>query len=209
MAGNSPTVAGIDVGGPKKGFHAVMLTSGRVVATCASTDAAAVAKWCADQGARIVGVDAPCGWSKDGGSRACERALARKQIHSFSTPTRERAEANPFYAWVQNGACLYAALKKSSYSLFADTGASPPFCFETFPHAIVCAFAGQVVPAKPKAKCRRKTLQDVGIDTAMLTNIDFIDAALCAAAARAFLSGSTALYGDAGEGIIVVPGSLK
>jgi hypothetical protein len=40
--------------------------------------------------------------------------------------------------------------------------------------------AGRVVAAKPKSKVRRKALQDMGYDPGKLSNIDFVDAALCA-----------------------------
>ena len=64
-------------------------------------------------------------------------------------------------------------------------------CFETFPHAIVCAFAGKVVPAKPKKSERRKALRGRGYDDSPLSNIDSIDAALCAVTAEEFHKGRT------------------
>jgi len=38
-----------------------------------------------------------------------------------------------------------------------------------------------------------------------MSNIDFVDAALCAVAADAFRRGDVKLYGDAEEGYVVVP----
>ena len=65
--------------------------------------------------------------------------------------------------------------------------------------------AGRVVPAKPKATVRRAVLRDRGYDISGLTNVDFIDAALCAVAADAFHNGNYRLYGNRSEGFIVVP----
>jgi predicted nuclease with RNAse H fold len=212
MDGNSPTVAGIDVGGPKKGFHAVALHNGQVADTATDLDPGKIVKWCRKHGASIVAVDAPCHWSITGRARTAERELMAEGIWCFSTPTRGSALHHPKknFDWMLNGEALFKELK-SRYALFADQPweRGTLVCLESFPHAIVCALAGQVVPAKPKATRRRKALQDIGIDTTLLTNIDLVDAALCAVAARAFALGSTTLYGDAAEGVIVVPGSLK
>ena len=77
--------------------------------------------------------------------------------------------------------------------------------FESFPHAVVCALAGRVVPTKPKATVRRAALRARGYDVTCLVNIDFVDAALCAVAAEAFLKGCVQCFGDEQEGFIVVP----
>lgn len=79
--------------------------------------------------------------------------------------------------------------------------------FETFPHAMVCALAGKVVAAKPKADTRRKLLRGRGYDISVLSNIDFVDAALCALTAEAFLNNHLQCFGDKQEGFIVVPAS--
>ena len=62
-----------------------------------------------------------------------------------------------------------------------------------------------MVPANPKVPNRRKALIDRGYDLTLLTNIDFIDAALCAVAAREFRQGRFALFGRKDEGFIVLP----
>ena len=94
-------VAGVDVGGAQKGFHAVALKDGAYLGQFASPVAAEVAAWCEEIGARCVGVDAPCQWSS-GRARACERELAKQHISSFITPTREQAVQNTsgFYGWM-------------------------------------------------------------------------------------------------------------
>lgn len=78
-------------------------------------------------------------------------------------------------------------------------------CIETFPHTIVCALAGQVVSARPKAKVRRAALRNRGYDGSNLPNIYFVDAALCAVAAFEFHKNNYKPYGNRAEGYIVVP----
>lgn len=205
MFDESGIVVGIDVGGPKKGFHAVALNEGRYREKFATPDAEAMVEWCRQIGARAVGVDAPCRWSLTGRARPAERALAAEGIHSFATPSRAAAESRDFYRWMINGAELFRLLE-AHYPLFDGGNAtSGPVCFETFPQAVACALAGKVVSAKRKSAVRRELLREAGIDTAPLTSIDTVDAALCALAAHSLLAGSYKTYGDATEGLIVVP----
>jgi len=204
----TPTVIGIDVGGPRRGFHAVALRRGPFEARH-FPDADGAAAWCRELDAQAVAVDAPCAWAVSGGSRLCERSLQAggKVIQCFKTPTESRAGDRAFYGWVRNGMTLYHALDPH-YRLYDGTTRSGPIMLETFPHAVVCALAGKVVPAKPKtATRRRQALCDQGLDDAPLRNIDFVDAALCALTAQRFLLGQTLDFGDATEGFIVVPAS--
>ncbi len=46
-------------------------------------------------------------------------------------------------------------------------------------------------------------------DTSDLTNIDTVDAALCALTARYFLSGNVKTYGDDVEGFFVIPAIIE
>ena len=213
MRPDTTVVAGIDVGGERKGFHAVALRGREVIDKLASPDPHAIADWCRSvgrEGAQAVGVDAPCRWSRSGGSRQAERELMRAGIHCFFSPTRAAAERHPrnYYGWMLRGAVLYAELEKT-HRLYAGEGAtSPPrqpACFETFPQAIACALAGRIVAARDKRAVRKRLLEEAGIDTAPFTNIDWIDAALCALAAQAFVAGRVRVYGEAGEGVIVLP----
>lgn len=208
MFDENSIVIGIDVGGPKKGFHAVALNEGRYWEKFATPDAVSMAEWCRRIGARAVGVDAPCRWSLTGRARPAERALAAEGIHSFATPSRAAAENRDFYRWMINGAELFRLLE-AHYPLFDGGNAtSGPVCFETFPQAVACALAGKVVSAKRKSAVRRELLREAGIDTAPLTTVDTVDtvdAALCALAAHSLLAGSYKTYGDATEGLIVVP----
>lgn len=198
------TVVGIDVGGKRKGFHAVVLSEGKFLDQKADQDPNVIFEWCIERNASVIGVDAPCLWSKGGSSRAAERELGQMGIHCYATPTRKRAGKKTFYNWVFNGETLYGRLKEK-YALFDGTLREGLVCFETFPHAIVCALAGKVVSAKPKASVRRQALRENGYDDQGLPNIDFVDAALCAITADAVIKGRYRRYGDAAEGFIVVP----
>ncbi len=208
IAGSDLIVAGVDVGGPCKGFHAVALKNGAFHGHTDSDSPAKIAAWCKSKNATVVAVDAPCKWSATGRARTAERALMRKGIWCFSTPDRDSAAGHPknHYGWMLNGEALFKALA-SHYPLFdgqAST-AGARVCFETFPQAIACALAGKVVSAKQKRAIRAQALLDRHISIEKLRNIDLIDAALCAVAAHEFASGSMDLYGDRLEGYIVTP----
>jgi predicted nuclease with RNAse H fold len=203
---HTDVVIGVDVGGQEKGYHAVALRGGRYWNKLRTRDAAEIAAWCRQTGARAVGIDAPCRWSRMGRARAAERALAAERIHAFATPNQTVAEGRPFNHWMLNGAALYRLLERH-YRLFDGSNtASGPVCFETFPHAVACALAGKIVSARSKRVIRRQLLREAGIDTTALTNIDTVDAALCALTAQNLLAGNIKIYGEATEGFIVVPG---
>ena len=207
MSPEGIAVVGIDVGGERKGFHAVALQNG-VFRKTTSTNPAKIVKWCLEQKAKIVAADAPCGWSQSGSSRQAERdlMLGEQKINCFAIPTRAHALAHKkgFYGWVFNGEKLYQELKRH-FKLFDGKRRKGRACFETFPHAIACFLAGKVVPAKPKASKRRNILSERRYDVKELSNIDFIDAALCAVAAEAFRHSRTKPFGGPLEGFIVVP----
>jgi predicted nuclease with RNAse H fold len=205
-------VAGIDVGGPKKGFHAVVIEDGaRVVSRLRTRDAEALADWCVDQGAQVVGVDAPCRWRGPGAAaRAPERHLAREGIACYFSPTEARAKEHSFYRWMLPGAALYAALNPR-FPLYAGGAATPagPVVFETFPQAVACALAGQVVSAKEKRTVRGDLLRRAGFPPDDEASMDELDAVLCALAADAFARGDFFAYGDTSrpeDGFIIVPG---
>ncbi len=198
-------VVGVDVGGPKKGFHAVALQDGHYreqFSTLIPTD---IAAWCRRLKASVVGIDAPCRWSLTGRARPCERALAAEGLHIFATPSQAKGEAHPFYRWMVKGADLYCCLAPD-YPLFdGQLSATDRICFETFPHAVACALARKPLSAKRKRADRSRVLREAGVSTEALTNIDWIDAALCALAAHHLVTGRSKHYGDTAEGFIVVP----
>lgn len=104
-----------------------------------------------------------------------------------------------------NGERLFQALA-SSYPLASSPKVAFPCSIETFPQAVACALAGSVVSAKRKGAVRRDLLRKQGLDLSLLTNIDFVDAALCAVAARYVLLGDARAYGELQTGQIWVPG---
>jgi predicted nuclease with RNAse H fold len=200
------TVAGVDVGGMKKGFHGLALRDGQIVATLKTCSAATAAVWCREQRVFAIGIDAPCRWSLTGGARPCERELAGLGLSCFSTPTKTIGEVHPFYQWMVNGAELFRLLA-AHYRLYDRR--SPlvePLCFETFPHAIACALTGTTLSAKQKHVERRRLLEQAGIATDALKTMDDIDAALCALAAQHVVAGQFKAYGDVSEGFILLPG---
>ncbi len=203
-------VVGIDVGGNRKGFHAVALKGGCYLNKFNSLEAKKVLEWCHGNCASVIGIDAPCRWSASrdgkGSARKAECELAQKRISCFATPNQEKAERNlGFYGWMMNGARLYQVIE-ADYPLLAGRNAPVgPTCFETFPQAVACALAGRIVSAKQKRTVRRGLLRDAGIDIEPLTNIDFVDAALCALAAHRLLIGRYQSYGNIEEGFIIVP----
>lgn len=201
----NPTVVGIDVGGERKGFHAVALHDGKFLDKTKNLNPAAIVAWCLDYKARVVAVDASCRWSKYGSSRLAERELSKHSIWCFSSPTKQRALHRDFYEWMLNGEKLYECLESHQYPRFDGERTDGLMCIETFPHAIVCAMAGQVVSAKPKSKVRRKALQNRGYDVSNLSNIDFVDASLCAVAADEFRKDNYQSFGNREEGFIIVP----
>lgn len=207
---------GIDVGGSSKGFHAVALQGNVVLeARCFRGSERGhvigdLVRWCVDQKAQAVAVDAPCGWSMDGGSRPCERALQRMGISSFYTPTKAKAEGRAFYDWVRNGEALFHALQPH-FPLYTGGGAVEPgrrFCFETFPHAITWQRRGGNASARDK-KAQRKELLELNLgkeEVAKLKGIDFIDAALCAQMAADVVAGAPFhALGDVQSGFLLVP----
>jgi predicted RNase H-like nuclease len=73
------------------------------------------------------------------------------------------------------------------------------------PHAVACALARKTLSAKQKRVDRVRLLQEAGVSTGARTNMDWIDAAICALAAQHFVTGRFKPYGDAAGGFIVVP----
>jgi predicted nuclease with RNAse H fold len=172
-----------------------------------SCDPTEIATWCKKIGATIVAVDAPISWSKTGRARPAERELMQEKIWVFATPTEEVAKAHPtnHFGWMLQGAKLYRALEKSFARFNGSNARARAICFETFPHAIACALNDAPLSARNKCKVRRALLATAGVSCDSLTNIDLVDAALCALAAEHFAEGRFEKHGDPAEGFIVVP----
>ena len=198
-------VAGIDVGGTKKGFHLVLLRGNEVLLSTKSPHPDELVQHCLRHRAVVVAVDAPCQWA-DRVPRQAEREMAREGIFSFSTPSRAKALTSAFYGWMFNGERMYAALAVTYSLLDAPDKRATLRTFETFPHAISCALLGKdVASAKIKGRQRRALLTALGLDTTALKSIDDLDAALCAVTAQFFLSRTFKTYGDVEGGFLIVP----
>ncbi len=203
------TTVGIDVGGTRKGFHAVALTGGAYAARLATSDVQALAHWCRSiVQASVIAIDAPCRWSRDGRARPCERELRRQGIICFASPNRQAAAAHPtdYFGWMLRGEALYQALEPSHPLAAALPIGGQRCCFETFPHAITWHLRGGSAQASQKRTQRRALLQQAGIAMGSLTSIDWIDAGLCALTAHHAASGGACVhYGEPETGWIVVP----
>jgi predicted nuclease with RNAse H fold len=201
-------VAGIDVGGDRKGCHLVILCGTRILRNINSRTPEHMLRECIALDVAAVGIDAPCRWGTEDGGRRAERSLAQQGVSSFATPTRERAMSGTsrFYGWMFNGEQVYEAFA-ASYRLFTGgDNLGERVCFETFPHAVTCAMLGRkIASAKQKRVQRRLILENAGIETKTLKSIDAVDAALCALTAKLLLEGQVHAYGDAIGGYIVVP----
>lgn len=204
-----PVVAGVDVGGSRKGFHAVALNAGQYHDRFASRDANQVVRWCVETiGAAVIAVDAPCRWSLTGKSRLAERELHAQGISCFFTPTRESAREHPKnnFGWVFSGQAVFAGLEKTHPLCRAVPGAGEKCCLETYPHAVTWHLRGGSADAKQKRAQRIELLKRHVIATEKLTNNDWRDAALCALVAHRAANGDTLkAFGDAQTGQIIVP----
>lgn len=216
------TTVGIDVGGERKGFHAVALTDGRDPRCFSTTCVRELVRWCRKEvQARVIAVDAPCSWSKkDEHSRLAERELMKNGIACFSTPIRATAierkhqyslgKASNYYGWMLRGEELFEALAEEFPLCRKLPAAGRKCCFETFPHAITWHLRGGTADASQKRIQRRALLEEAGVDIADLTNIDLVDAALCALTAHYAATGKEcASFGEPDTGLIIVPKKQK
>lgn len=209
-------VVGIDVGGERKGFHAVALRDGALDQRRTTPDATELAQWCRDLGAAVIAVDAPCRWSIDGRARPAERELMAQGIQCFASPSRARALEHPsnYYGWMLRGEALYRALEPSHPLATGLPSPGQSCCFETFPHAITCQLhrALGLGPAAASRKRfeRRALLMGCGVACDQLSSIDWLDAALCALAAdQAAQGGPCRIYGEVSSGLVIVPTDLR
>ena len=203
------TTVGIDVGGARKGFHAVAITGGDYSSHLATKDVQELTYWCRETvRARVVAVDAPCRWSNDGHSRLAERELMKQGIWCFSTPTRKQAveHRRNYFGWMLRGEALFRALENDFPLCRKLPATNRKCCFETFPHAITWHLRGGNADASQKRKQRRALLEQAGIDLTRLTNIDLVDAALCALTAYHAATGRACMsFGEQNTGLIIVP----
>jgi len=200
------TTIGIDVGGIKKGFHAVAHRHGVYFAQLHSSSVDKIASWALAHQPLVVAIDAPSMFSPLGNSRQAERDLVKNGMRCFYTPTRERAIQSRFYDWVFNGERLYQAL---GLPVFLGEVNNAPCIIETFPHGIQKSLSGDAPQSRPedgKLSVRKNTLvTNADYDISQLSCIDFVDAALCAVTADYFLNRQFKTYGCLADGFIVMP----
>lgn len=206
---NEITAVGIDVGGERKGFHAVAITGGDYSGHKATKNEKELSDWYRKTvRAHVVAVDAPCRWSIDGHSRLAERELMKKGIWCFSTPTRVNAigHRTNHFGWMLRGEELFRVLGED-FPLCLDLPVAGRACsFETFPHAITWHLRGGNADAAKKRTQRRALLERAGINLSKLTNIDLVDAALCALTAYYAATGRACTsFGEPNTGLIIVP----
>jgi predicted nuclease with RNAse H fold len=211
---------GIDVGGVKKGFHAVANIGGQYLDKLHSIDPEEIVAWALSHHPSAIAIDAPCMFSLNSGSRKAERDLVSAGMRCFYTPTRALAAKSRFYDWVFNAERLYEKLGLPLFmgesfmdKLFMDKPCKAPCVIETFPHAVqiaLCRNDAAFIPEASKSCLRRQTLlQKAAYDVSHLNNIDFIDAALCAVSADYFAKQQFTAYGCTAEGFIVIPNSAS
>jgi predicted nuclease with RNAse H fold len=207
------TTVGIDVGGERKGIHAVAITGGDYLSHRASKDAQDIVRWCRETvRARVIAVDAPCRWSNEGRSRPAEREMMKQGIWCFSTPIREKAveHRSNYFGWMLRGEELFCELEKDFPLCRKLPTGNRKCCFETFPHAITWHLRDGNANASQKRRQRSALLEQAGIDLTHLTNIDLIDAALCALTAYQAATGGACLsFGEPDTGLIIVPSRPK
>jgi predicted nuclease with RNAse H fold len=205
----STLVIGIDVGGRTKGFHAVALKDGQYHDKFASTEVDQLLNWYViGLNPSLIAVDAPCRWSITGNSRPAERELQAERIFCFSTPTREAAYSHPTnnYDWMFSGEALYERLEKTHPLCRSLPTVGAKSCFETFPHAVTWHLRDGNASAKKKRAQRRQLLELHRISTFQLTNIDWVDAAVCALTANLAATGRPMKsFGEPETGQIIVP----
>lgn len=199
-------VIGIDVGGVKKGFHAVAHRNGVFYDKLQSQCPKELAAWSLSHSPAVVAIDSPSAFSIANRSRKAERDLVKADLHCFYTPTKALAKQSHFYDWVFNGELIYRHL---NLPVYLGEHSPMPCCIETFPHAVhntLWRREGAKAPVGSKTVSRRQTLTSkANYDVSSLTSLDFVDAALCALAADYFRLGHFQAYGCKNEGFIVLP----
>ena len=146
------------------------------------------------------------GASPAGPGPVSERLPPKASIPLRRHPKRRAGQIRSINGWSRRRIST-AALPLTTNSINGQRSVSGQTCFETFPHAVACALAGKILSAKQKRADRSRLLREAEVSTEAITNMDWIDAALCALAAHHLVMGTFKTYGDVAEGLIVVPQS--
>ena len=181
------TFAGVDVGGPRKGFHVAVVDRGALVAgPIQLRTPQEVVAWLAPRRPRVVAVDSPRVAAPDGRrSRECERAIARAICCLRYTPDRARIRANPYYGWIAHGFALYALLARVPWAVI-----------ECFPTASWTRWEGSRRP-EPRGAWSARGLERLrlrGVPSRL--GQDARDAIAAAVTAELYGAGETEAFGE-------------
>ena len=181
--------AGVDVGGRRKGFHAVVIDERAVVAGPRRlVSAPEAAAWLAGVDPVLTGIDSPIEAAPDGSPwRFCERELARSVCRIRWTPSPAALAGNPrYYGWVLNGLALYELLAARGLGVL-----------ECFPTASWTRWAGKRPPTTSRAAWTCDALSKLGLENPPArTNQDERDAIAAAVTARLHTAGLTEMFGE-------------
>jgi len=102
---------GVDVGGKRKGFDVAVIDDHRVLVLKGHLDYKQVVEVIMERQPSLVAIDSPRSCAPEGQAvRGCERQLAKLICGIRWTPDEPRVRASAYYAWVLEGAALFAAL---------------------------------------------------------------------------------------------------
>jgi predicted nuclease with RNAse H fold len=197
---------GVDVG-VTKGLDVVVLEDGVAgpVAAHRHVEVAALGELIEGAGPDVVAIDSPPAWAGNGRSRGTEREIRLFGIQSYGTPTADRGNDHPFYAWMRVG---FEVFRVAALAGFTRYRGGPPAgtAIEVFPHASAVVLAGCLPPrGARKAAWRASVLRAGGVNVDGLGSLDQIDAALAALTGLLALKGRRTSLGDPNEGVITLP----
>jgi predicted nuclease with RNAse H fold len=190
--------AGVDVGGPRKGFHAAVVDERGVVAGPLRLPSVPDAvTWLAAHRPALTAVDSPMGpapaplrW------RACEVNVRRSVCGIRWTPSQAALAANrTYYGWILHGLELYEALRAEGLA-----------AIECFPTAAFTRWAGTRPAGTSRAAWTRRALDRLGLENVPpRTGQDGRDALAAAVTARLHARGLTESFGEI---VVPLPSSL-
>ena len=180
------------MGGPRKGFDAVVIDRHGVVAGPRSrlTSPEDVVDWLRHRSVELIAVDSPHSPAPDGVRlRECERQLSREVCGIRWTPDRATLDrGGSYYDWVRNGLDLYKALHAAGWT-----------AIEVFPTAAWTRWGGPRDTSR--AAWSRRVLGELSLQgVPARLNQDGRDAIAAALTARLYDEGNVQCFGP-----IVVP----
>lgn len=182
--------AGVDVGGKRKGFDMAVIDDRCVLAINGHLTCQQVVNLVMETRPAVVAIDSPRSYAPDGQTaRDCELQIAKSICGIRWTPGERHVRASAYYAWILEGAGLFAALASHDVNLI-----------EVFPTASWTRWHGRRGP-QSRAAWTRQGLGALGLEGVPgRTNQDQRDAIAAAMTARQHSLGLTETIGE-----IVVP----